>query len=64
MAIMETPYYVFLGYLPKKNEVGFDGQRSLLHLALKLTSFFYAKNRACGLTILVLNNMGKTSDCA
>ena len=27
-----------------KNEVGFDGQRSLLH-------FFCAKNRVCGLTI-------------
>ena len=73
MAIMETPYYVFLGYLPppkKKmkyasmaNEACFIRQRSLLHLALKLTSFFYAKNRACGLTIFILNNMGKTSDC-
>ncbi len=31
---------VFFGYLPQKNEVGFDGQRSLLHLASKLTSFF------------------------
>ena len=30
----------FLDIYPKKNEVGFDGQRSLLHLALKLTSFF------------------------
>lgn len=39
MAIMETPYYVFLGYLPKKNEVGFDGQRSLLHSPTKPASF-------------------------
>ena len=29
----------FLDIYPKKNEVGFDGQRSLLHLASKLTSF-------------------------
>ena len=35
----------------QKNEVGFDGQRSLLHLASKLTSFFCAKNRVCGFTI-------------
>ena len=35
------------------NEACFIRQRSLLHLASKLTSFFYAKNRACGLTILV-----------
>ena len=42
----------------QKNEVGFDGQRSLLHLASKLTSFgieayfiFFALKTACGLTI-------------
>lgn len=42
-----------------KNEVGFDGQRSLLHLASKpasfghrsLLHFFCAKNRVCGLMI-------------
>ena len=47
------------GIFTQKNEVGFDGQRSLLHLASKLTSFgieayfifFCAKNRVCGLTI-------------
>ena len=33
------------------NEACFIRQRSLLHLASKPTSFFYAKNRACGLTI-------------
>lgn len=33
------------------NEACFIRQRSLLHLASKLTSFFCAKNRACGLTI-------------
>ena len=30
---------VFFGYLPQKNEVGFDGQRSLLHLPTKPASF-------------------------
>ena len=50
-------------YASMANEACFIRQRSLLHLALKLTSFFYAKNRACGLTIFILNNMGKTSDC-
>ena len=34
----EDPVF-FLIFTPK-NEVGFDGQRSLLHLASKLTSFF------------------------
>ena len=49
----------FFWIFTPKNEVGFDGQRSLLHLASKLTSFgieayfifFCAKNRVCGLTI-------------
>ena len=30
---------VFFGYLPQKNEVGFDGQRSLLHSSTKPASF-------------------------
>lgn len=30
---------VFFGYLPQKNEVGFDGQRSLLHSPTKPASF-------------------------
>ena len=33
------------------NEACFILQRSLLLLASKLTSFFCAKNRVCGLTI-------------
>ena len=51
---------VFFLIFTQKNEVGFDGQRSLLHLASKLTSFgieayfiFFALKTACGLTILV-----------
>ena len=35
----DTLLCLFLGYLPPKNEVGFDGQRSLLHSPTKPASF-------------------------